>query len=38
MIELNKSIYMNEDSLLMYSNAYKVGNIIQGIYNTLLNH
>jgi len=36
MIELNKSIYMNEDTLLMHPNSYKLGNTIQGIYNRLL--
>ena len=35
MIELNKSIYMNEDTLELKISAYKVKNIIEQIYDKL---
>ena len=35
MIALNKSLYMNEETLVMHPDVYKIGNAIQAVYNGL---
>ena len=37
MIEINKSVYMNEQSLALLPTWYKIGNIINKMYKRLLN-